>query len=540
MRCSRCDANLRESARFCNQCGARVVNDLPQGSIDDQPSSGLRPSGMALSDVAPSDFDVTPSDMRLRRRTRVLRRQDDPNYGAPAPVSRPLPRETSVLNGGDPLNLYPDVRNALSDTPTEETPAAQDAISDLPTAEYAATPISMSLPPNVLHGAAPWPLPAGVTLLDRFQVVAIVDAQPDREGASNTYRVVDLMGYARCWSCHTEHGSATAGERFCPTCGADMLGHEYLMIERRVIPGDDTQPRLAATGGAFIDSFVQQDRSYVISAIELENPRFPYGPHLSVAGMSHVGLTRAGDINEDSFATLTLNLAHDSRQQPLALAIVADGLGGHASGQEASRLAARIFIERLTKDLIVPFIAPMGGSLPPDEAVEPALRDAVNAANAAIYEANVQGAADMGSTLVAAIIAGDQAWIANVGDSRAYVFDGEALRRVTSDHSLVEQLIVSGMITPEERYTHIQRNRIFRSLGGDPTIEVDIFTQKLTPGMRLLLCSDGLWEMTRDPEMERILRETPDARAACEALIASANANGGEDNITAIVLRADA
>jgi serine/threonine protein phosphatase PrpC len=314
------------------------------------------------------------------------------------------------------------------------------------------------------------------------------------------------------------------------------------MTEWRGASSDDTQPRLVTpttTSASFVDSFTLQDRRYVITAIAPATPLFPFGPHISAAGMSHVGLTRAGDINEDSFAILTVNLAHDSRQQPLTFAIVADGLGGHASGQEASRLAARSFIERLTKDLTLDFIVPAGGSLPPEAAIEPALRDAVNAANAAVYEANVQGAADMGSTLVAAVIAGDQAWIANVGDSRAYALDESELRRITSDHSLVEQLIVSGMIQPEERYTHAQRNRIFRSLGGDPTVEVDIFRQKLAPGMRLLLCSDGLWEMTRDPEMERILRATPDTRAACEALVASANTNGGEDNITAVVLRAD-
>ncbi len=526
MLCSRCGAQLRETARFCNRCGTSVTMNQPSGSATGQLFPGAE-----------------QSEGRQRRPSRPLRQPGAAAYGAPAPVSRPLPRETSVLNSGAPYDLFPHLRDSLSDTPTTETPVAQEAFSDLPTAEYAATPPGFTLAPGALHSPMPWPLPVGVTLLDRFQIVAVVEARPDIADARNTYRVLDLMGYMRCWSCQTAHGAVAAGERFCPNCGADMLGHEYLMTERRGADGDVTRPQLAvpaSAGAGVVDSFTMEDRFYVITAIEAETPLFPFGPHVTVAGMSNVGLTRAGDINEDSFATLALNLAHDSRQQPLALAIVADGLGGHASGQEASRLAARIFIEHLTHDLILPFILPMGGSLPPAEAVEPALRDAVNAANAAIYEANVQGAADMGSTLVAVVIAGDQAWIANVGDSRAYALDESGLRRITSDHSLVEQLIVSGMIQPEERYTHTQRNRIFRSLGGDPTVEADIFTQKLTPGMCLLLCSDGLWEMTRDPEMERIMRETHDTRAACEALVASANDNGGEDNITAVVLRVDA
>jgi protein phosphatase len=120
------------------------------------------------------------------------------------------------------------------------------------------------------------------------------------------------------------------------------------------------------------------------------------------------------------------------------------------------------------------------------------------------------------------------------------VQDGDALRRISSDHSLVEQLILGGMISPEERYTHPHRNRIYRSLGGEEKVELDIFTQRLRPGMRLLLCSDGLWEMTHDPEIEQILRQTESPYAACAALIASANEHGGEDNITAVIAQVDA
>lgn len=525
MRCHQCGADLRESARFCNRCGARTPGNAAAGDVSDPLGPGAG---------AP--------DGRVRRPSRPLRRAGAPGYGVAAPVSRPLARETTVLSGGDPFALPP----TRHDTPTgaADTPVGQPtAISDLPTAEYAATPASVTRVPSAPAGPAPWPLPAGMTLLNRFQIVTVAETQPDAPGAANTYHVVDLLGYMRCWSCHTKHGATATGERFCLNCGADMLGHEYLMIERRAGDVEETKPRVNTPGAREtgpIDPFTFEGRRYSITDITPEIPLFPMGAHISVAGMSDVGMTRGGDVNEDSFGTLVINLSHDSRQQPLAVAIVADGLGGHANGQEASRLASRIFIERLAQQLALPLVVPMGGSLPPDAAVDAALRDAVNAANAAVYEANVQGAADMGSTLVAAVIVGDHAWIANVGDSRAYVLDADSLRRITSDHSLVEQLIVSGMIEPEERYTHLQRNRIFRSLGSDPTVEVDVFTQKLAPGMRLLLCSDGLWEMTHDPEMERILREKSDPRSACEALIDSANTNGGEDNITAIVLRADA
>ena len=147
---------------------------------------------------------------------------------------------------------------------------------------------------------------------------------------------------------------------------------------------------------------------------------------------------------------------------------------------------------------------------------------------------------DSGCTLVAALVVGETAYLVNVGDSRAYALSGDELRRITVDHSLVEQLIAGGIITPEERYTHPQRNKIYKSLGDDPALQPDTFVQRLQPGMRLLLCCDGVWEMIRDDELARLLTEAPDPQQAAEALVARANENGGEDNISVIVLEARA
>ncbi|HZC06769.1 MAG TPA: protein phosphatase 2C domain-containing protein [Ktedonobacterales bacterium] len=448
---------------------------------------------------------------------------------------------------GEPADSLTASGAMIDETPTQEAPAAPGgAISDQPTSEYSAiTPATGSHARNLADGPAPWPLPVGDVLEGRYRIEKVVDATPDKPGAENIYHVVDLRGYERCWSCGTQHGQVVAGERFCPQCGADMLGHEYLMTERREETDSDTRPELPTQLGdleaAPIERvFARDGRRYQVTEIERERTLFPFGPYVTVTGATHVGLTRAGETNEDSFGSFALNLAHDSHRQPLAVAIVADGLGGHVSGQDASRIAVRMFIERLTRALALPTVAPLGSTLPPDEVVEDAIREAAHAANAAVYQANVKGAGDMGSTLVGLVIVGEKAWIINVGDSRAYVMDGDALRRITSDHSLVEQLILGGMITPEERYTYPHRNRIFRSLGGEEQVELDIFTQRLRPGMRLLLCSDGLWEMAHDPEIEQILRETESPYAACAALIAAANERGGEDNITAVIAQVDA
>ncbi|HKT40557.1 MAG TPA: protein phosphatase 2C domain-containing protein [Ktedonobacterales bacterium] len=516
MRCRRCGAVLRETARFCNVCGM-MQPQTPQPGSD------------ALS------TDTAEQPGRLKRPDRPLRPDAALGPGFAAPPTLPpaqLPRM--------PPSRATILLNDHAAPPTgalDGSPDRLDVISSTPTNEYAVvTPI---------NGPTPWPLPVGDMLQGRFRVEAVVSDSPDVPGAENVYHVIDLLGFERCWSCGTQHGAAGQGERFCPQCGADMIGHELRMTEQREETDHDTRPELPvapdeAEAAARGRVFARDGRRYRVEEIAREGIRFPNGPHVTIVGMSDVGLTRADETNEDSFGALALNLAHDSRRQPLAIAIVADGLGGHASGQDASRIAARIFIEKLTNSLAIPFMAPLGSSLPPDEAVEGALVEAAQAANSAVYQANVNGAGDMGSTLVALVIVGENAWIANCGDSRAYVMDGDALRRVTSDHSLVEQLILSGMLAPEDRYTHPQRNRIFRSLGGEQTVELDVFTQKLRPGMRLLLCSDGLWEMTRDSEIEQILRTTEDPYEACRALIESANEHGGEDNITGVIAQIDA
>jgi protein phosphatase len=144
----------------------------------------------------------------------------------------------------------------------------------------------------------------------------------------------------------------------------------------------------------------------------------------------------------------------------------------------------------------------------------------------------------LGATVTAALIVEGQAFIANVGDSRTYLVRDGKIERVTRDHSLVERLVEMDQITPDEVYEHPSRNLIYRSLGaGHSEVDVDIFIERLQPGDVLLLCCDGLWEMIRDPELLRIITENEDVEQACDRLISTANANGGEDNITAVLVR---
>jgi protein phosphatase len=144
----------------------------------------------------------------------------------------------------------------------------------------------------------------------------------------------------------------------------------------------------------------------------------------------------------------------------------------------------------------------------------------------------------LGSTITAAMVIEGQAFIANVGDSRTYLLRNGKLTRITSDHSLVERLVQAGQIDREDVYDHPSRNLIYRSLGaGRAEVDVDIFTEQLQPGDALLLCSDGLWEMVRDQQLTNILTEVDDLNETVNLLIQRANENGGEDNITAVLVR---
>jgi protein phosphatase len=136
-----------------------------------------------------------------------------------------------------------------------------------------------------------------------------------------------------------------------------------------------------------------------------------------------------------------------------------------------------------------------------------------------------------------ALVVGDRATIANVGDSRTYLYRDGKLKRVTRDHSLVMRLVELGQIEDKDIYTHPQRNAVLRSLGDKPDLEIDIFSARLYSGDVLLLCSDGQWEMTQDPEMERMIAAHGDPQQACEEFIRAANKAGGEDNVTSVLVR---
>lgn len=240
--------------------------------------------------------------------------------------------------------------------------------------------------------------------------------------------------------------------------------------------------------------------------------------------------TRGGKGNEDNFLAVTGAWKHNGQVQPFGLFVIADGMGGHASGEDASKLAVETIYHHLGEQL--PALEDV-----PDDQLTTLLQQAVQQANQMIYQQNQRDHADMGCTMTAALVTGNEAHICNVGDSRTYILTTENhLQRITTDHSIVESLVTAGVIQRDDVYTHPKRNQIYRSLGEHENAEIDTFRQPLTQGDKLLLCCDGLWEMVRDPDIEHVMR-MDDLPQVTNKLIDMANEAGGADNITAIVVK---
>jgi serine/threonine protein phosphatase PrpC len=242
------------------------------------------------------------------------------------------------------------------------------------------------------------------------------------------------------------------------------------------------------------------------------------------------GLLRRNDPNEDSVLVLQGMCSYKERIVPFGLFCVADGMGGHADGKEASRIA----IERMMQTVLQNIV--MGHDLS-EEFLTDMLVGGVEWANLAIYHHAQTVSKDMGTTITAALVLDAKAYIANVGDSRTYIYrEGEGLLQVTRDHSLVATLVEQGKITHDDIYTHPDRSKIYRSLGYSETLEVDSFIVDLCLQDRLLLCSDGLWEMVHDVTLERVLRSCKQPTEASNRLVQAALRAGGVDNISAIVV----
>lgn len=246
-------------------------------------------------------------------------------------------------------------------------------------------------------------------------------------------------------------------------------------------------------------------------------------PKIEAAARTDVGLRRRS--NQDSFGT----------DDELGLYVVCDGMGGAAGGEVASRIAADTFLQVARQELLSLHDKNV-------ECTRCALTRAAAAANRAVlaranFDIALRG---MGTTLVAARITGDSATILNVGDSRAYLFTATGATQLTLDHSYVAEQVRRGRLTEAEAERSSFQSVITRAIGVDQDVAPDLYDATLTPGDSILLCSDGLTRHATREELAQIVAETAHQPAdeACARMIALANAHGGSDNITCLLLRA--
>jgi serine/threonine protein phosphatase PrpC len=243
---------------------------------------------------------------------------------------------------------------------------------------------------------------------------------------------------------------------------------------------------------------------------------------VEVGSLSDPGQVR--ELNEDYFGTPeTMEISPELVEQEGRLYAVADGMGGHAAGEVASQQAVSALFEKYYAS-------------PSAEIIE-RMKEAIETANAQVHaQASLDRAkAGMGTTLVAAVLQGDDLYVANVGDSRAYLVREQSIEQVTRDHSWVNEQVQAGIITEQEAREHLYRNIITRSLGTKPEVDIDFFQRQLQPGDVLVLCCDGLSNEVQDDEIARIV-STNSAQKATQKLIDLANQRGGPDNVTAVVV----
>ncbi len=250
---------------------------------------------------------------------------------------------------------------------------------------------------------------------------------------------------------------------------------------------------------------------------------------LRVAHAQSVGRVR--DHNEDVLLTLTSTFDGDEKIPSFGLYIVADGMGGHSLGERASAVAARSVAREVTKRVYLSILSD-GGDNEERAPLQEVLLDALTHANLAVREAVGEG----GTTGTVALVFNDQVIIGHVGDSRAYIVNSNGLEQLTRDHSLVQRLQELGQLTPAEAAVHPQRNVLYRAIGQGDGLEVDVYTQRLSPNSKILLCSDGLWGLVDDDEILEVVRIAPTLQAACDKLVEMANDAGGHDNITAVLV----
>lgn len=333
----------------------------------------------------------------------------------------------------------------------------------------------------------------------------------------------------RCGACGEWIDDISNNE--CPGCNISPYPPQVCYLYQRATSPTPEQANLESVSYWFYEE--NPETWWGVMQTKWVKDWFPNGQRVTVTATTDRG--QVCDLNEDALLVQITSCSFNSILSDVAVLAVADGIGGHDSGEVASKTAVTGLLQALSP-LLGESFQPIG----PDQnktQLQGIFREAILQANRAVFAQHQATGTDLGTTLTAVWLVKGLAIVANVGDSRTYLYRAGNLQQITKDHSLVYRLMETQQISRDEIYTHPDRNQIYRNLGDKEVVEVDTFAVELEPDDLLVLCCDGLWEMVRDEGIEQILANEENVTAAGQRLVQLANKAGGEDNISLILAR---
>ncbi len=253
-------------------------------------------------------------------------------------------------------------------------------------------------------------------------------------------------------------------------------------------------------------------------------------PYIRTTSICHVGAVR--ERNDDSCLVFESQVGGHFKMMPFGLYIVADGMGGHANGHMASKVASRVASHEIVENIYLPLLQDTSGGSPTP--IQEVLVNAGQKANTAVYEVDIES--DSGTTLTGVLLLGQRLYALHVGDSRAYIYTDGELEQITTDHSLVQRLQEVGQLTEDEAAFYQYRHVLLRAVGQADEVDVDTYMRRLPKNGRLLLCSDGLCSMINDKEIHAVMAKEDGLDNTAEELFTAAIEAGGHDNITIILV----
>jgi serine/threonine protein phosphatase PrpC len=496
-----------------------------------EPEEQMPPAQNAEAPVAPSehaDEDVPPAGQ--------------PESIAPEPAPEP-PDEQEIGQGiadSAPAEAPAPPEDAAEapeavDAPLTDAPAADSVAPEAPIedaagpAETPADEGAEAAPPaqgDTIILSGPDQVPSvGETIGGRYVVTGIL--RPEEASAllggtvpvvdAELYEVEDTRAYERCWSC----GSTGNGEsqRFCMDCGAPLRQRRLVLARTTEAKGETEE---FSENGAFY---------------HLVRPRKQFGS----AGMTlEVGACSAEGPhhpNEDSYWTASVGGCFDSKSDMFGVVVLADGMGGYAPG---SGLISKMIVNSVGRS-VFHLLHTEAETDKEEVEIQTVIRSAVAEANSKVLE-EIQTHGEMGATLVVAVVYRQCAYIANIGDSRAYyIAPSGAVTQITRDQSLIEQQVAAGLLSADAAYTAFGNNVILHAIGEERVEEAfDWYLQPLEPGGRLLVCTDGYWKtMRHDVWDAEMAAAEPTLRDLARSMVENALAKGSDDNTTAVLVGID-